>query len=63
MNKTSITLKSPKPRNPFVAAARARRAGAHRPRPGAVRAQARSALRAELQRGLDRAALHPPSSP
>jgi hypothetical protein len=61
MNTLSITLKTRKPRNPFVAPSLARRAGAHRPRSGAVRA--RAALRAELQRGMDRAALHPPSSP
>ena len=63
MNTVSITLKSAKPRNPFVAPSRARRAGAHRLRPGAARAQGKSALRAELQRGLDRTAIHPPSSP
>lgn len=63
MNTLSITLKTRKPRNPFVVPSLARRAGAHRPRSGAVRARARSALRAELQRGMDRAAPHPPSSP
>jgi hypothetical protein len=63
MNKLSITLATAKPRNPFVAPTRARRAGAHRPRPGAARAQGKSALRAELRHGLDRVAPHPPHPP
>lgn len=41
-----------KPRNPLVAAARGRLAGAHRRSSGALRQQARQALKRELQ--------HPP---
>jgi hypothetical protein len=44
-----LTLKTPKPRNPFVAAARMRQAGRHGDRT-AQRRQARRELRAELDR-------------
>lgn len=43
-----LTLQAPKPRNPFVAAGRMRRAGAHRPR--SARQVAERELRIELQR-------------
>ena len=43
-----LTLKTLKPRNPLVAPARQRLAGAHRPR--AQRQQAQRALRDELDR-------------
>lgn len=39
-----------KPRNPFVAAARSRRAGAHGPSSGARRQQMRLELRHEIDR-------------
>lgn len=45
-----LSLKTPKPRNPFVGAALRRRAGAHRSGAGARRQQARKALRHELDR-------------
>jgi hypothetical protein len=44
-----ITLHALKPRNPLVAAARQRLAGAHRRSASAERHRARSALRRELQ--------------
>ena len=44
-----ITLKTLKPRNPLVAAARQRLAGAHRRSASAERQRARSVLRRELQ--------------
>lgn len=44
-----------KPRNPLVAAALHRQAGAHRKSPGALRQQAHRALRRELRHE------HPPS--
>ena len=43
-----ITLHQPNPRNPLVAAALLRKAGAHQPSRGAVRAAERRSLRAEL---------------
>ena len=43
-----FTLRHPKPRNPLVAAARMRRAGAHRRSGGAERQHARLALRLAL---------------
>lgn len=45
-----ITVPLTKPRNPLVAAALQRQAGAHRRSAGAQRQQARLALRRELQR-------------
>lgn len=45
-----LTLKTTKPRNPFVAATLRRVAGAHRMGPGARRQQGRQALRHELER-------------
>jgi hypothetical protein len=45
-----MTLKSRKPRNPFVAASLRRRAGAHRSTGGACRLQAKAALRREVER-------------
>ena len=45
-----LSLTVPKPRNPVAAAARGRAAGAHRCGAGALRQQARRALRAELAR-------------
>lgn len=45
-----FSLSPRRPRNPFVSAARARVAGAHRSRTGALR----QAARRELQREIDR---------
>jgi hypothetical protein len=45
-----LMLKSPKPRNPFVAASLRRLAGSHRTGSGARRQQARRALRQEIDR-------------
>lgn len=45
-----LTLKNPKPRNPFVAASLRRVAGSHRPTTGARRQQATRELRRELNR-------------
>jgi hypothetical protein len=45
-----LIVKTPKPRNPLVVPALRRRAGAHRPASGALRQQARRALRGELDR-------------
>jgi hypothetical protein len=45
-----LTLKSPKPRNPFVVASLRRSAGTHRTGIGAQRQQARRALRQEIER-------------
>lgn len=45
----TLTLKTPKPRNPLVLPCRLRRAGAHRPGGGARRQQAARALRHELR--------------
>ena len=45
-----ITFQLRKPRNPLVAAALQRQAGAHRRSAGAQRQQAAMALRRELQR-------------
>jgi hypothetical protein len=45
-----LILQTLKPRNPFVAASLQRRAGAHRPRPGACRQQARRELMREVTR-------------
>jgi len=44
-----ITVTQPKPRNPLVAAARSRLAGAHRRSGGGQRQRAALALRRELQ--------------
>jgi hypothetical protein len=49
-NPMKLTLQSPKPRNPFVAASLRRLAGAHRTGGGARRQQARRALRQEIDR-------------
>jgi hypothetical protein len=45
-----LTVKNPKPRNPFVAAALRRVAGSHRMGPGAQRQQAQQSLRQEVER-------------
>jgi hypothetical protein len=45
-----LTLKTTKPRNPFVMAAVRRNAGAHRSGSGARRQQDRRALRQEIER-------------
>lgn len=45
-----LIVPSRKPRNPFVAATLARKAGAHRTGPGSQRQQARQALRREIER-------------
>ena len=44
-----LTLKTPKPRNPFVVASLQRAAGSHRPGTGAQRQQASRDLQRELQ--------------
>ncbi len=46
----TLTLKTPRPRNPLVAPAHRRRAGAHGPRGGARRQQDAHALRLEIDR-------------
>jgi|WetSurMetagenome_2_1015567.scaffolds.fasta_scaffold06306_1 hypothetical protein len=46
----TLTLKTQRPRNPLVAPAQRRRAGAHGPRGGARRQQAARALRLEIDR-------------
>jgi hypothetical protein len=51
-------LKSAKPRNPLVAASLRRLAGSHRPRGGALRQQAITAMRREIAACADR---HKPS--
>lgn len=43
-----ITLTTPKPRNPWVALARLRRAGSHQPCGGALRQQANKTLKRAL---------------
>ncbi|EHR69365.1 hypothetical protein BurJ1DRAFT_0482 [Burkholderiales bacterium JOSHI_001] len=43
-----LTIRQPKPRNPLVAAAHGRRAGAHRRSQGGQRQQFKLALRREL---------------
>ena len=45
-----LTLKTLKPRNPLVAPSLQRRAGSHRPGTGALRQQARHALRGKIDR-------------
>lgn len=45
-----LTLNTPKPRNPFVAAARQRSAGRH----GGMQVRQRQTLRRELRTELDR---------
>jgi hypothetical protein len=45
-----ITVKTAKPRNPFVMAAARRNAGSHRPANAARRQQDQRSLRLELQR-------------
>ena len=47
---TTITVKSRKPRNPLVAAARFRQAGRHGGKAGAERRAERRALKRELSR-------------
>jgi hypothetical protein len=47
---TRLIVKSPKPRNPLVAAARFRRAGKHGPQGGPRRQAERLALKSELSR-------------
>jgi hypothetical protein len=49
-NLMKLTLPSPKPRNPFVAAGLRRLAGSHRTGAGARRQQAERALRQEIER-------------
>lgn len=49
-----IRLKTPKPRNPFVAPSLMRSAGGHRRSAGSLRQQARQSLRRELGRDPDR---------
>ncbi len=49
-----ITLKSHKPRNPFVVAGLRRLAGSHSPRGGAARQQAATAMRREIAASQDR---------
>jgi hypothetical protein len=49
-----ITLKSQKPRNPFVAASLRRHAGSHSPRSGTARQQAATAMRREIAASADR---------
>jgi hypothetical protein len=51
-----ITVATPKPRNPFVAAALRRNAGSHRKTHGAMRQRAAQ----DLKRELGRSALHGP---
>lgn len=46
----TLIVKSSRPRNPLVAAARLRRAGRHGPQPGAARQAGRRALKQELSR-------------
>ena len=48
--KTSLILKTLKPRNPLVALARKRNAGSHRAGTGAQRQQAARGLRQEIER-------------
>ena len=43
-----ITVNTPKPRNPLIAAMRFRRAGSHRPSEGSQRQQAMRRLKREL---------------
>lgn len=52
---TTLVVAAAKPRNPLVAAARFRRAGAHGARGHAERQQAQRSLQRELK------SLHPPS--
>ncbi len=47
---STLTVKSSKPRNPLVAAARFRRAGKHAPEAGAERQAERRSLKNELSR-------------
>ncbi len=53
-----FTIAATKPRNPLVAAARSRHAGAHRRNASAQRQRAAMALRRELQHPPER---HPPA--
>ena len=48
--KTTLTIRTRKPRNPLVALARFRRAGRHMPSGSSARQQAERALRHELDR-------------
>jgi len=45
---STVTVQTPKPRNPLVAASRLRRAGAHVAGGGTVRQQAQRSLQREL---------------
>jgi hypothetical protein len=54
-----MTLKTAKPRNPYVAASLRRSAGSHRPSTAAVRQQARQGLRREIT-GLHERHRHTP---
>ena len=54
MKITRTTLTTPKPRNPWVALARFRRAGSHQPCAGALRQQANKTLKRALDQ-LERA--------
>jgi len=56
---STFIVKSPKPRNPLVAAARSRSAGRHGNRAGATRRAGRAALRRELAL-MDPAPSRPP---
>lgn len=49
-----LTIKTTKPRNPFVAASLHRAAGSHRPGTAAARQQAQRALRRELAEPAER---------
>ena len=57
---SALIVKSPKPRNPLVAAARFRSAGKHGNQAGATRRTNRAALKRELAL-LDPAPSRPPS--
>jgi hypothetical protein len=54
--KTTLTIRSPKPRNPFVTASRQRKAGAHRV--GDQRRSAKRQLASELALALSQPGLH-----
>jgi hypothetical protein len=45
-----LSIKTLKPRNPFVAASLQRKAGSHRPSQGALRQREQGALRREIER-------------
>lgn len=50
MKTLKLTLETSKPRNPFVVASLRRKAGDHRASGGALRRQAKAALRREIER-------------